>query len=155
MKRRIFILALLLFVIPVLFPANSSADISRYTYPYDISQLEWQLLNWTAAWRGTITPADPYILERMEYNRTERKIYLYVKGTSFAQEDLNSSIKNITDTFQKTFLQFAPETDLVVDYRSGKDTVMEYRDGNFVNSSRTSTQASMGTSMATTSMGSY
>ncbi len=38
---------------------NSYAVLGDYVRSYDISWLEWQILNWTTAFRGTTTPAEP------------------------------------------------------------------------------------------------
>jgi len=96
----------------------AEAKMRNYTYPYDISQLEWQLLNWTAAWRGTTSLTDPFVLDRLECDRNGWIVNVYVTGSAdmATDENLKKSIDNITKTFQEKFAEFVPETDLIVHY---------------------------------------
>jgi hypothetical protein len=116
----------------------STASITGYTYPLDISQLEWQLLNWTAAWRQTTTPADPFILDRMEYNRKTEKIHIYLNGKAedATDENLKKSITKIASVFTERFPKVKIEEDFVVHYNlvsssDQKATEIEYSQGNF------------------------
>ena len=107
------------FLLPFLIATPAQAVLSRYTYTYDISQLEWQILNWTSAYRGTLTPGDPFTLERIEYDRKPAKVIVYLTGTpDIASEDnLNKSLKGITSLFAQRFPGFDPETDLIIYYK--------------------------------------
>lgn len=101
------------------FSDTAQARLKRYTYSYDIAEIEWQLLNWTAAWRGTTTPADPFTLERMEYSRKDWKVYIYLTGdTSLdTQANLDKSIEGIVSLFSRRFPpEFDQKTDIVVYY---------------------------------------
>lgn len=114
------------------FASSASANLSRYMYLYDISMLEWQLLNWAAAWHGTTTPADPFVLERMEYDRKERKINIYLSGAPDKKTDdnLKKSIDNISSNIQQRFPEFDPKSDLIAHYSFGS-FACEYKDGTF------------------------
>jgi len=138
MKKCLFIV----FIMLLCFTGNALANLNRYSYPYDISQLEWQLLNWTTAWRGTATPASPFILERMECDRKGWKVTLYVNGmfSQATDESLKTSIDNITSTFKNRFPEFDPKTDLTVYYNLGSST-MVYKDGNFSNVNKSSQES--------------
>lgn len=120
--------------------AVAYADIKRYTYTYDIAEVEWQLLNWTAAWRNTTTPAGPFTLDRMAYSREARQISVYLKGdTSLdTQDNLDKSISQLVSLFSERFRpNFDPAKDMVVyyDLRSAEDkdnpAYIEYRNGAF------------------------
>jgi hypothetical protein len=98
---------------------TAQANLKRYTYSYDIAEIEWQLLNWTAAWRGTAFPAAPFILDRMEYDRITRKISIYLKGDPdlAAQDNLDKSIAGIVSLFSRRFPpDFDQATDIAVYY---------------------------------------
>ncbi len=130
--------SLLFLLLSWYFMGNARARVDGYTYPYDISQIEWQLLNWTSAWRGTTTPADPFTLERMEYDRNTRKVLIYLTGKTDAatDENLKKSTDGINSLFQKRFPNFNLETDAYVYYKlsSDKDQAIsykEYKDGAF------------------------
>ncbi len=131
MKKRLSVLLFLVMLFTGV-SGNALANLSSYSYPYDISQLEWQLLNWTTAWRGTATPVSPFILERMECDRKGWKVIIYVNGmfSQATDENLKGSIDNITSTFKNRFPEFDPKTDLTVYYNLGSST-MVYKDGNF------------------------
>ncbi len=115
------------------------AKLENYTYPYDISQIEWQVLNWTAAWKGTTTPADPFILDRIEYDRKTVKVSVYLKGKSEdnTEDNLKKSLDGITKAFTGRLAQFDPETDLIIHYTitspddPNKTYQVEYRNGSF------------------------
>lgn len=121
----------------------SSAKLNNYVYPYDISEIEWKVLNWTAAWKGTTTPADPFILDRMEYSRKDYKINVYVKGKSEddTEDNRNKSIEGITKTLKDNLAQFDPKTDLTVHYTISqsddptKTYELTYDNGSFDSSS--------------------
>ncbi|MBC8436646.1 MAG: hypothetical protein H8D90_01995 [Candidatus Omnitrophica bacterium] len=122
------------------FTDTAQANLKRYTYSYDIAEIEWQLLNWTAAWRGTTTPAKPFILDRMEYDRGTRKVSIYLKGDTDldTQQNLNKSIEGIVSLFSKRFPpDFDQTTDIVVYYelksaQDGRDSVyINYENGVF------------------------
>lgn len=104
------------------------ANIRNHMYTYDISQLDWQLLNWTSAWRGTTRLAEPFILDRMEFDRQDRKIIVYLDGTleQATEENLKKSIQNITEVFRTKFPTFEPKEDLIVYY------TLKSQDGNKV-----------------------
>lgn len=128
----------LLFLFLFFSAATAHASLKGYTYPYDISQIEWQILNWTAAFRGTDTPGDPFTLERMEYDRPSRKVMIYLKGSvEFASEDnLKKSVQGCTLLFKERFPDFNPESDLRVFYKltssESQDLIYkEYKEGSF------------------------
>lgn len=128
----------LLSVLLLSFNRSAQAKITAYTYPYDISQIEWQVLNWTTAWRGTTTPAEPFILERMEYDRKEKKVNIYLSGRpeQATDDNLNKSINGITSLFHQHFSKFEPQSDLIVHYelKSEKDEktlYIKYNEGAF------------------------
>ncbi|TRZ93983.1 hypothetical protein D4R78_07165 [bacterium] len=108
------------------------ANLAQYTYSYDISQIEWQLLNWTVAWRGTTTPAAPFILERMDFDRRERIIKIYVNGLAnqASEDNLKESIDKINANISQRFSEFDPKSDLVVYYSLGAASY-EYINGGF------------------------
>jgi len=108
------------------------ANLAKYTYSYDISQIEWQLLNWTAAWRGTTVPAAPFVLERMEFDRKERIIKIYVNGAAnqASEDNLKESIDKINTNISQRFFEFDPKSDLVVYYSLGAVSY-EYINGSF------------------------
>ena len=141
MKTGLRISALLL-VLASLFSASEAwAKLRNYTYPYDISQIEWEILNWTAAYRGTTKPADPFILDRMQYDRKIRKVlvYLFGKPDQATDENLNKSVDGITKLVQQRLSKFDPVTDLYVYYtlkeENKPDKYKEYRDGSFTDRS--------------------
>jgi hypothetical protein len=107
---------ILLFLLSA-FPAQ--AKLKGYTYPYDISQVEWEILNWTAAYRGTVTYTAPFVLERMQYDRNTAKIVVYVTGQSAqaSDENLKKSIDNLTKLFSQRLSKFEAPADLVVYYK--------------------------------------
>lgn len=107
---------LILFLLSVLFGGAVSADLSDYTYPYEISRLDWFLLNWTAAYRGTTIITEPFTLERMEYDRTQRQVIVYVRTPSGqgTEEDRQRAITNISTFFRKTFPEFDAAKDMVL-----------------------------------------
>lgn len=134
----------LVFIIGCFYLANftdtAQAKLKRYTYSYDIAEIEWQLLNWTAAWRGTTTPADPFILERMEYDRKTLKVYIYLRGDTNldTQQNLDKSIEGIASVFSRRFPpDFDQVTDIVVYYelKSAQDgrgpVYINYKNGTF------------------------
>ena len=118
--------------------ANAQARVDGYTYPYDISQIEWQLLNWTSAFRGTSTPADPFVLERMEYDRNTKKVIIYLTGKTedATEENLKKSIDGIAALFKPRFSNFNLDTDGYVCYKlksaDGQNiSYKEYKNGAF------------------------
>ena len=135
--RRDVKLFLLFVLISLCFMGNAQANLKGYTYPYDISQIEWQVLNWTAAWRGTTTPADPFTLDRIEYNRNERKVIVYLNGNldDASDENLKKSIDSINSLFQQRFTNFDIITDALVYYKlkdkDQKISYKEYKNGTF------------------------
>src|SRR3989338_7192847 len=125
-----------LFLVFIFF-SFARADLQRYTYPYDISQIEWQLLNWTAAWRGSTTLANPFILENMEYDRKANRVHIYLSGKveEASDENLEKSINTIISRFQERFPKFEAKEDLVVHYNlkseKNETSYREYSDGAF------------------------
>lgn len=118
---------------------SADARLRKYINPYDISEIEWQVLNWTAAWRGTTTPAEPFILERIEYERTDVKVHIYLQGRhpQNTQENLDKSIAGIGALFTARFPEFEAGKDLVVSYKiipadgSGESYKIKYDNGVF------------------------
>ena len=95
-------------------------------------------MNWTAAYRGTTTPGDPFILERIEYDRNARKVRIYLKGgVNLASEDnLKKSLDSCATLFKQSFTDFDPSGDLYISYKlSSSDgqsiTYKEYQEGSF------------------------
>ncbi len=136
--RPVLKVSLLFLLLSLCFMANAQARVDGYTYPYDISQIEWQLLNWTSAWRGTTTPADPFTLERMEYDRSTKKVLIYLTGKTdtATEENLKKSIDGITALFKPRFSNFNLDTDAYVYYKlksaDGQSTsYKEYKNGAF------------------------
>ncbi|MDI6605613.1 MAG: hypothetical protein QME65_00475 [Candidatus Omnitrophota bacterium] len=138
--RIVLVFAIGCFCLPYFFIDTALGNLKRYTYTYDIAEIEWQLLNWTAAWCGTTTPADPFILERMEYYRTTRKVSIYLKGDPelATQDNLDKSIAGIVSLFSRRFSpDFDQGTDMAVYYelKSDKDkqnsAYIEYKNGSF------------------------
>jgi hypothetical protein len=136
LKSKLIVFLLILSSCFIARPAQ--AVLSKYTYSYDISQLEWQILNWTSAYRGTLTPGDPFTLERIEYNRKSSKVTVYLTGMPdlATDENLNKSLSGITNLFSRRFPGFDPATDLIINYKlmpdSGTEAVYkEYREGVF------------------------
>ena len=137
MKLKLTIFFLLL---GILCFSNLPAAVKNYTYPYDISQMEWQLLNWTSAWRQTTNPANPFTLERMEYDRSAKKVNIYLSGDSGLAKDefLKKGMDGIADLFRGRFPEVDAVKDLLVHItlRSAQDDksiIIEYKDGNFAN----------------------
>lgn len=108
----------------------AQAKINKYTYPYDISEIEWQILNWGADWRGTTTLADPFVLDKIDYDRKDRKVIIYLSGKSEqgTNELLKKSIDGIEEKFKERFPGFEAKSDLIVYYnlRSEKDPKNSY-----------------------------
>ena len=136
LKPKLIVFSLILLSCFIASPAQ--AVLSKYTYSYDISQLEWQILNWTSAYRGTLTPGDPFTLERIEYNRKSSKVTVYLTGMLdlATDENLNKSLSGITDLFSRRFPGFDPAADLIINYKlmpdSGQEAVCkEYSAGEF------------------------
>lgn len=135
-KKGILIISGLLFFI---FIGSAEAGFRRYTYSYDISEIEWQFLNWTAAWRGTTILADPFTLDRMAYDRKTKKanIYLSGKDKDASEINLNRSLEQIISLFNNHFPpEFDAKTDLVIHYILKSDdaqkiTYIKYEDGSF------------------------
>ncbi len=116
----------------------ASAKLSRYTYPYDISYIEWELLTMTTAWRDTTALADPFILENMVFNRKDKVIHVYLRGKSeqASEENLKDSIAAINARLLEKFAEFEVNSDLMVHYAltsaDGKKTSgMEFSNGAF------------------------
>lgn len=131
-------LSLLFVLLSLGLVVSAQARVDGYTYPYDISQIEWQLLNWTSAWRGTTTPADPFTLERMEYDRNTKKVLIYLTGKidDASEDNLKKSIDGIVSVFQKRFPNFNLDNDAYVYYKLGSDKdqnilYKEYNNGTF------------------------
>lgn len=150
MAQRVKLVILLVSLSFVLAPC-AQAKLNRFTYPYDISQLEWQLLNWTAAWRGTATPGGPFTLERMEYQRKERKVHIYLTGNTELGTEANfkKAIENITSTFKGSFPDFEPQEDLTAHFnlaseKENKSSYLEYNNGSFSNEEKPLVQPSPG-----------
>lgn len=117
---------------------SAEAKLRKATYIQEISKIDWQLLNWTAAWRGTKKPADPFILERMEYDRDARQVEVYLNGDpkEATDENLQKSISGITAVLQDEFPDFEPRDDLIVHYslkseEDNKTLNITYKDGTF------------------------
>jgi len=135
-KAEIYIIAALLIFI---FCGSAEARLKRYTYSYDIAEIEWQFLNWTAAWRGTTALAEPFILDRLVYDRTTKKANVYLSGkeSDGAQVNLDKSKNQIISLFGRRFSpEFDANTDLVVHYLlksedAKKITYIKYEDGSF------------------------
>ena len=125
----------------------AEAKMRNYSYPYDISQLEWQLLNWTAAWRGTTILTDPFTLDRLECDRDGWIVNVYVTGNSMLGivDNLQKSVDNITKVFQEKFKEFVPETDLIVHYNlqsfDGTKVYKQYVGGSFKEGEETSEES--------------
>jgi len=120
------------------FVGSAQASVNQYTYPYDISQIEWQILNWVSAYRGTVTPGDPFTLERMEYDRKTFKVIIYLTGTPdiSGEENLKKSVEGCTTLFKNRFPNFDATTDLIIYYKLlsgiGQEAVYkEYSNGDF------------------------
>ncbi len=111
------LLSLILLSCFLISPAQ--AVLNKYTYSYDISQIEWQILNWTSAYRDTLTPGDPFTLERIEYNRKTLKVIIYLTGTldKASQDNLNKSLLGCTTLFKQRFSGFDATTDLIIFYK--------------------------------------
>ena len=137
------------------------AKMRDYSYPYDISQLEWQLLNWTAAWRGTASLTEPFILDRLECDRNGWIVNVYVTGSAeqATDENLKKSVDKITKTFQGKFSEFVPETDLIVHYdlqaMDGTKAYKEYGAGSFKDGQSQTEENDMVTSMKIKAATSY
>jgi len=132
------LIALLLILLSCFIASPAHAVLSKYTYTYDISQLEWQILNWTSAYRGTLTPGDPFNLERIEYNRKNAKVIVYLTGMLdlSSEDNLNKSLDGVSSLFAQRFPGFDPKTDLIIYYKllplTGQDAVYkEYNAGEF------------------------
>ncbi len=118
---------------------DAQAVIKDYTYPYDISQIEWQLLNWTSAWRQTTRGTDPFTLDRMEYDRTTRKVNIYLSGSAelASEGNLQKGMDTIAKLFIERFKKIDPEAELLLHItlldKDNKETIIEYKDGLFTN----------------------
>jgi len=137
MKNIVRLLVLTLAAI-VIFSPNVEAKLKRYKVVQEMSKIDWQLMNWTAAWRGTTKPASPFILERMEYDYAINKITIYLNGKAEQATDdsLNSSISGIITLLQERFPEFEADKELLVYYeiKSDKDpasSYIEYNEGSF------------------------
>jgi len=138
MKLSLKLTSLFLILSACFIISPAQAVLSKYTYSYDISQIEWQILNWTSAYRGTLTPGDPFTLERIEYNRKTSKVFIYLTGTlaTASDENLNKSVDGCTALFKQRFPGFDATTDLTIFYKfspaAGQDLVYkEYSNGVF------------------------
>lgn len=157
LKSRVILAVILFFS----FLAIADAKMRKYSYPYDISQVEWQLLNWTAAWRGTTSPAGPFVLDRLECDRDGWIVNVYVTGTPdlATDENLKKSIDNITKVFQDKFPDFVAETDLIVHYNllsaDGNKVYKEYSAGSFNDGQAASQEAKSITKMKVDAATSY
>ena len=100
------------------FAGNAGARLNDYLYPCEVSHLDWYLLTWLTAWRGSTIPAGPFVLDRMHYDRETRKIEIFVTGKVGEETDdnLQRSIEGISEKFQDTLREFDPVTDLKVYY---------------------------------------
>jgi len=133
-----YIMIAAVFFCSFIFVNNSYARLEKYIRIYEISELEWQLLSWTTAWRDTKAMFDPFVLERMEYNRGRKKVEVYLKGPEeeAAEENLNKSLLGVTSQLKGRFPELDVKTELVIyyDLTSGdgsKTSRIEYRDGEF------------------------
>jgi len=132
------LILMFLFFLSCFIASPAHAVLSKYTYTYDISQLEWQILNWTSAYRGSLTPGDPFTLERIEYNRKTAKVIVYLSGMLdlSSEDNLNKSLGGVTRLFAQRFPGFDSKTDLIIYYKllplTGQDAVYkEYSAGEF------------------------
>jgi len=139
MKKKVIIIFLALICL-VSSGSTALAKLSRYTYPYDISYIEWELLTMTTAWRGTSTLAAPFILENMKFDRKDRLVHIYLKGKleQATDENLKKSIAEINSRILEKFAEFEVNYDLTVRYQlvseDGKKTdYIEYAQGVFNN----------------------
>ncbi len=146
--RSLIIFVFVFLLSSFVFLNDSQARIRQYINPYDISQMEWQLLNWTAAWRGTTTSSYPFTLERMEYDRVKLKVVIYLQGKSelAADENLRKSIDGISFLFNQKFPEFNAKEDLIVYYSfassEGNKTVpIKYENGSFIKEDSNSRQS--------------
>lgn len=115
--------AVLKIFIPVIFlllafSNNSYASLEGYTYPYEISYIDWQLLSYSTICHNTKTPADPFVLDRLEYDRKLRKIKVYLTGSAAdaTDENFNKALGNIVKVLIERFPKFDRLQDLVVYY---------------------------------------
>lgn len=122
----------------LLFMPQAQAKLKGYTYPYDISQIEWVILNWTAAYRGTTTPTDPFTLDKIQYDRKMRKVVVYANGQAAqaTDENLKKSVDGILKLFVPRFPNFDASTDLFVYYTLKQEDkpdlkYKEYKGGSF------------------------
>lgn len=146
--RSLIVFVFVFFLSFFIFLNNSQARIRQYINPYDISQMEWQLLNWTAAWRGTTTPAYPFTLERMEYDRAKQKVVIYLQGKSelATDENLHKSIDTITSSFNQKFPEFNAKEDLAAYYsltssEGDKIACIKYENDSFIKEGNNSRQS--------------
>ncbi len=138
MKGGFKLLTLMAFIfLNLMSPAK--AELAKYVYPYDISELDWQLLKWTAAWHDTKTPCAPFTLDYLEYNRKQRTIEVYLKGLiqEGTPENLKESMKTVATFISSRFSYFKPEKDLIIHYAlssedKSKSIYIEYKEGNFI-----------------------
>ncbi len=114
------------------------AKLIRYTYPYDISYIEWELLSMSSAWRGSSSLADPFVLENMVFDRQAKIIHIYLEGKpeQATEVNLNKSIEEIKTRLLEKFADFEINSDLTVHYdlvpSDGKKTFrMEFNQGAF------------------------
>ena len=122
------------------FSNNSYASLESYTYPYEISYMDWQLLSYSTLCHNTITPADPFILDRLEYDRKLRKIKVYLTGsvTDATDDNFNKALGNIVKLLTERFPKFDRAQDLIVYYdlspaNGGQEiTRWTYQDGQCV-----------------------
>jgi hypothetical protein len=132
---KIFVLSVL---VSLFFTFPAQAKLKGYTYPYDISQIEWETLNWTAAYRNTTTQTDPFTLDRIQYDRKIRKVLVYVSGqlVQATDENLKKCVDGIVKLFQQRLPNFEASTDLFVYYTLKQDgntqvKYKEYKEGSF------------------------
>jgi hypothetical protein len=142
MKKRIYILGFnffcALFVYFMICPVQAKAELNRYLYPYEISELDWQLLQWTSAWHDSQDQFAPFKFERVEYTRKVKKIMVYLTGliADGTKNNLNLSLQKLNKVFTLRFSYFDAKKDLQVFYRllsqdKTKAVNIEYNDGMF------------------------
>lgn len=138
MRARLMLLVLS-FVFCFVLVSDAQAVMRDYTYPYDISQIEWQLLNWTAAWRNSTQGTNPYTLERMEYDRSALKVHIYLSGPGelASEENLQKGMDTIAKLFTGRFKKIDPEKEILLHIslldKDNKPISIEYKNGLYTN----------------------
>jgi hypothetical protein len=138
--RKLFLLLVFLHF----FSVSIYADIEEYVKePAEISKLEWVLYKIIVDLKGDTIFGEPFELNKLIYMKEKKKIFVELKGSDegttpvlATQDNLNRSIKTISDILLDRLPLFDHKKDLIVSYKikitkQNRFQIIIYKEGEF------------------------